>query len=171
MNERLQAVIIGGGQAGLATAYELKRRRLRDVAVLERDERLGDQWRRRWDSLRLFTPARHDALPGSTFPAAPDTFPSKDQMADYLGDYARDNFLPVRTGVRVLSLKRKGDAYLIETSSGFLEAGHVVVAAGYDRPKVPPFAAEIDPATRQLHAADYRNPSQLVGDVLVVGAG
>jgi putative flavoprotein involved in K+ transport len=171
MNERLQAVIIGGGQAGLATAHELKRRHLGDMVVLERDERLGDQWRRRWDSLRLFTPARHDALPGSTFPAAPQSFPSKDQMADYLGDYARDNSLPVRTGVRVLSLKRTGEAYLIETTSGSLEAGHVVVATGYDRPKVPPFAAEIDPAIRQLHASEYRNPSQLAGDVLVVGAG
>src|SRR5205814_3170502 len=124
MNERLQAVIIGGGQAGLATAHELKRRHLDDIVVLERDERLGDQWRRRWDSLKLFTPARYDALPGSTFPSAPESFPNKDQMADYLGDYARDNTLPVRTGVRVLSLKRTGDAYLIETSSGSIEAGH-----------------------------------------------
>lgn len=170
MNERMQAVVIGAGQAGLATAYELKRRHL-DVAVLERDERVGDQWRRRWDSLRLFTPARYDALPGSTFPAAPDSFPSKDQMADYLGDYARDNSLPVRTGVRVLSLKRTGGEYLIETSSGPLEAEHVIVTTGYNRPRVPSFAAEIDPAIRQLHAAEYRNPSQLAGDVLVVGAG
>jgi putative flavoprotein involved in K+ transport len=171
MSERLQAVIIGGGQAGLATAYERKRRGLENLAVLERDERLGDQWRRRWDSLRLFTPARYDALPGSTFPAAPESFPTKDQMADYLGGYAMDNSLPVRTGVRVLSLKRTVDAYQIETTSGSLEAGHVVVATGYDRPKVPPFAAEIDPTIRQLHAAEYRNASQLAGDVLVVAAG
>src|SRR5260370_18586118 len=109
MNERLQAVIIGGGQAGLATAHELKRRHVEDMAVLERDERLGDQWRRRWDSLRVFTPARHDAPPGSTFPGAPQSFPSKGQMADYLADYARDNSLPVPTGVRMLSLRRTGD--------------------------------------------------------------
>src|SRR5690348_14752403 len=153
MSERLEAVIIGGGQAGLATAYELKRRGLENLAVLERDERLGDQWRRRWDSLRLFTPARYDALPGSTFPAAPESFPTKDEMADYLGDYARDNSLPVRTGVRVLRLRRTVDGYNIETPSGSLEARHVVVATGYDRPKVPRFAAEIDPTIRQLHAA------------------
>ena len=171
MNERLPAVIIGGGQAGRATAHELKRRGLHDVVVLERDQRVGDQWRRRWDSLRLFTPARYDALPGSTFPAPPDSFPGKDQMADYLESYANDKSLPVRTGVRVTSLKRSGDGYLIETSSGWLEAGHVVIATGYDRPRVPAFAAEIDPAIRQLHAAEYRNPSQLAGNVLVVGAG
>jgi putative flavoprotein involved in K+ transport len=170
MDEKLQVVIVGGGQAGLATAQALTSRGMKDVVVLERDPRLGDQWRRRWDSLRLFTPARYDALPGSTFPAAPESFPSKDQMADYLGDYARDHNLPVRTGVRVSKLKRTGDSYLVETSSGALEAAHVVVATGYDRPKVPSFAAEIDPAIRQLHAAQYRNPSQLTGDVLVVGA-
>jgi putative flavoprotein involved in K+ transport len=171
MNERLAAVIIGGGQAGLAMAYELKRRHLEEVAVLERDERVGDQWRRRWDSLRLFTPARYDALPGSTFPAAPDSFPTKDEMAAYLEGYTTDHSLPVRTGVGVQRVRRAGDAYLVDTSSGSIEAGHVVVATGYDRPKLPPFAAEIDPAIRQLHAANYRNPSQLGGDVLVVGAG
>src|SRR5258706_14018805 len=118
--EKLQAVIGGGAQAGLATAYELARRGIA-FAVLEADERLGDQWRRRWDSLRLFTPARHDALPGSTFPAAPHSFPSKDQMPDYLGDYATDNSLPGGTGVRVLGLKRPGQAYVIPPSSGALE--------------------------------------------------
>src|SRR2546421_6404136 len=117
-----EVIIVGGGQAGLATAHQLRARGV-DHLVLESLPRIGDQWRRRWDSLRLFTPARCDALPGSTFPAAPESFPSKDQMADYLEDYARDKSLPVRTGVRALSLKRLGDAYVIETSSGSLEAG------------------------------------------------
>jgi putative flavoprotein involved in K+ transport len=168
--EKLQAVIVGGGQAGLATAYELARRGV-GFAVLEAEERIGDQWRHRWDSLRLFTPARHDALPGSKFPAPPDTFPGKDEMADYLVAYARDGRLPVRTGVRALRLERGGGSYMLDTTAGTLEANHVVVATGYQRPKVPAFAAGIDSAVRQLHASQYRNPSQLAGDVLVVGAG
>jgi putative flavoprotein involved in K+ transport len=168
--EKLQAVIVGGGQAGLATAYELARRGV-GLTVLEADGRIGDQWRRRWDSLRLFTPARHDALPGSKFPSPPDFFPRKDEMADYLVAYARDARLPIRTGSRALSLERRNGAYILETSAGTLEAEHVVVATGYQRPKVPAFAPSIDPAVRQLHAGQYRNPSQLTGDVLVVGAG
>jgi putative flavoprotein involved in K+ transport len=168
--ERLEAVIVGGGQAGLATAYELDRRGIR-FAVLEADPRLGDQWRRRWDSLRLFTPARFDGLPGSKFPGAAGSFPEKDAMADYLEAYSRDARLPVRTGVRALKLTRTDKSYLVETTAGTIEADHVIVATGYQRPKVPAFAADIQPSTRQLHAGQYRNPSQLTGDVLVVGAG
>jgi putative flavoprotein involved in K+ transport len=168
--EKLEAVIVGGGQAGLATAYELGRRGVA-FAVLESDTRLGDQWRHRWDSLRLFTPARFDALPGSTFPAPAASFPGKDEMADYLEAYSRDARLPVRTGVRVLKLTRIENRYLVETTAGTVDAGHVIVATGYSRPKVPAFAADIQPAVRQLHAGQYRNPSQLAGDVLVVGAG
>jgi putative flavoprotein involved in K+ transport len=168
--EKLQVVIVGGGQAGLATAYELARRGV-GFTVLEAEERIGDQWRHRWDSLRLFTPARHDALPGSKFPSPPDTFPGKDEMADYLVAYARDARLPVRTGVRALRLERKEGSYTVDTTAGTLEAEHVVIATGYQRPKLPAFTAAIDPAVRQLHAGQYRNPAQLAGDVLVVGAG
>ena len=98
--ERIDTVIVGGGQAGLAVGYHLKRRGL-SFAVLEARERIGDVWRERWDSLRLFTPARYDALPGLPFPAPPHSFPGKDDMADYLEAYARHHALPVRTGTRV----------------------------------------------------------------------
>jgi putative flavoprotein involved in K+ transport len=168
--EKLQAVVIGGGQAGLATAHELGRRGV-DVAVLEAEKRIGDQWRHRWDSLRLFTPARYDGLPGSRFPAPAASFPGKDEMADYLETYSRDAVLPVRSGVRALTLARRDGSYLLETTAGTMEAGHVVIATGYQRPKVPAFAADIQSAVSQLHAGQYRNPSQLAGDVLVVGAG
>ena len=169
--ERLQVVVVGGGQAGLAAAYELGRRGVDSLAVLEAEPRVGDQWRRRWDSLKLFTPRRHDALPGSTFPGDPDGFPGKDEVADYLEAYAHDQRLPIRTGVRVRGISRSGRDYLLDTSAGAVQAEHVVVATGYERPKVPGFAAAIDPGVRQLHASEYRNPSQLAGDVLVVGAG
>jgi putative flavoprotein involved in K+ transport len=168
--ERLEAVVVGGGQAGLATAYELTRRGI-GHAVLEANPRIGDQWRRRWDSLQLFTPARFDCLPGSAFPAPAGSFPGKDAMADYLEAYTHDGALPVRLGVSALELTRSGTSYLVGTSAGTIEARHVVVATGYQRPKVPAFAADINPAIRQVHAGEYRNPSQLAGDVLVVGAG
>ncbi|TMB41610.1 MAG: FAD-dependent oxidoreductase [Chloroflexi bacterium] len=168
--EKLEAVIVGGGQAGLATAYELARLGV-GLAVFEAEERIGDQWRHRWDSLRLFTPARYDGLPGSQFPSDPASFPGKDDMADYLETYTRDARLPVRTGVRALRLARRDSSYVLETTAGTVEADHVVIATGYQRPKVPAFAADIQIAVRQLHAGQYRNPAQLAGDVLVVGAG
>ena len=169
--ETVPAVIVGGGQAGLATSHELSGLGVRHV-VVDAERRVGDQWRRRWESLRLFTPAQYDQLPGLAFPAPASSYPGKDAMADYLEQYARAGGLPVRSGVRALKLARKGDGYLLDTSAGAIEAGHVVVATGgYQRPRVPPLASEIDRGTRQLHSSAYRNPSQLTGDILVVGAG
>jgi putative flavoprotein involved in K+ transport len=168
--EKVDAVVIGAGQAGLASAYELARRGVSQV-VLEAGEKVGNQWRNRWDSLTLFTPARFDGLPSSKFPAPPDSFPGKDQLADYLQSYAVEHRLPIRTGVKALSLERSGDGYRLETSAGTIAAGHVVVATGYQGPKVPALAAEIKPEIRQLHASEYKNAMQLTGDVLVVGAG
>jgi putative flavoprotein involved in K+ transport len=168
--EKLDAVVIGAGQAGLATAYELARRGVGHV-VLEFGDKVGDQWRNRWDSLRLFTPARFDGLPGSKFPAPPDSFPDKNQLADYLEAYGREHHLAIRTSVRALSLERSGDGYRLETSKGTIAASHVVVATGYQSSKVPALAADIKPEIRQIRASGYKNASQLSGDVLVVGAG
>jgi putative flavoprotein involved in K+ transport len=164
------AIIVGGGQAGLATAFELRRRGV-DCLVLEANARLGDQWRRRWDSLRLFTQAGIDALPGSTFPAPEMHFPSKDEMADYLEAYAAEAQLPVLTGTRVLALRRSGEGCALVTTAGSFTTSHVVIATGYDSPKIPELASQLSPDIKQLHACDYRNPDQLTGDVLVVGAG
>jgi putative flavoprotein involved in K+ transport len=170
--EQVQTVVIGGGQAGLSTGYHLARRGLRFV-ILEANARIGDSWRNRWDSLRLFTPARFDGIAGMPFPAPAHSFPAKDEMADYLEAYAARFALPVRTGVTVERLSREGDRYLVTAGDSSFEAEHVVVAmASYQRPKVPPFAGELDPGVVQLHSSDYRNPAQLrAGGVLVVGAG
>jgi putative flavoprotein involved in K+ transport len=169
--ERFETVIIGGGQAGLSVGYHLARRGRRFV-ILDANQRIGDPWRTRWDSLRLFTPARYNGLPGWPFPAPAWSYPTKDEVADYLEAYAARFDLPVRTGVRVDRLSREGDRYLVAAGKHRLEADHVVVAAGaYQRPRIPTFAAELDPNIVQLHSSQYRNPSQLQeGGVLVVGA-
>jgi putative flavoprotein involved in K+ transport len=172
ISERVQVIVIGAGQAGLSVGYCLARRGLSFV-ILEANARIGDSWRKRWDSLRLFTPAKYDGLIGMPFPAPPFTFPTKDQMADYLETYARHFKLPVRTGVRVDRLRREGTLYVVEAGNRRIEADHVVIAmATYQAPRVPEFARALDPAIVQLHSSEYKNPGQLRrGDVLLVGAG
>jgi putative flavoprotein involved in K+ transport len=166
-----ETLIIGAGQAGLATAYHLTRRG-RPCLVLEADDRVGDVWRRRFDSLRLFTPARYDALPGLPMPVGPWEFPTGRQMGDYLESYAAQMRLAVRTGVSVDSLGRDGGRYVLTSGHTVYTADNVVVASGgWAKPKVPAFATELDPVIRQVHSAEYHNPAQLQpGPVLVVGA-
>lgn len=170
--ERFETVIIGGGQAGLAVGYHLTRRG-RSCVILDANERIGDSWRKRWDSLRVFTPARYDGLPGWPFPAPPRSFPTKEEVADYLEAYAGRFDLPVRTGVRVDRLTNEGNRYVVSAGDRRFEADNVVVASGvYQTPRVPYFASELDPSIVQMHSTEYRNPSQLrKGGVLVVGAG
>ena len=170
--ERVQVVVIGGGQAGLSVGHYLSKRGVTHV-ILDANARIGDGWRKRWDSLRLFTPARYDGLDGMPFPAPSQSFPTKDQMADYLESYAKHFNLPVRTGVAVSRLSYDGSRYLVEAGAQRFEADNVVVAmATYQKPRVPDFAAALDPAIAQLHSSEYRNPAQLQpGDVLLVGAG
>jgi putative flavoprotein involved in K+ transport len=170
--EHIETLVIGGGQAGLSVGYHLARR-ARPFVILDASQRVGDAWRQRWDSLRLFTPARYNALAGLPFPAPAHSFPSKDQVADYLEAYAARFELPVRTGIRVDRLSRNADRFVVAAGDRRFEADNVVVAmATYQVPWVPPFAHELDPGIVQLHSAGYRNPSQLHdGAVLVVGAG
>jgi putative flavoprotein involved in K+ transport len=170
--ERFEVVVIGAGQAGLSVGYHLAKRGLSFV-VLDANARVGDSWRQRWDSLRLFTPARYDGLDGMPFPAPPHSFPTKDEMGDYLESYAKHFALPVRSGAKVDSLSRQGDRYVITAGDRRFEAAHVVVAmATYQTRRVPAFAKELDPAIVQIHSSDYRGPAQLrEGGVLLVGAG
>lgn len=170
--EHVETLVLGGGQAGLAVGYHLAQRDLPFV-ILDANERIGDSWRKRWDSLRLFTPARFNALPGMAFPGAPHSFSTKDEVADYLEAYATQLELPVRTGVRVDRLSRKGSRFVVESGDRLFESDNVVVAmASHQVPRVPPFARELDRGMVQLHSAEYRNLSQLQeGSVLVVGVG
>jgi len=121
----MNTVVIGGGQAGLSVGYHLSRHGIPFV-ILDASARVGDTWRHRWDSLRLFTPARASALDGMPFPAPPFSFPTKDAMADYLEAYATRFALPVRSGVRVDRLSLGG--------VGFGDVGLVRVREGQQGP-------------------------------------
>lgn len=170
--EHFETAIIGGGQAGLAAAYHLKRRG-RPAVVLDEQPRVGDSWRTRWDSLRLFTPAKYDGLPGWRFPAPRWSFPTKDEMADYLEAYAKRFELDVRTGVRIEQLSKDDGRFTLTCAGETFTADNVVVATGSHRtPRTPDFARDLDPRIVQLHSSEYVSPAQLQdGPVLVVGLG
>ena len=170
--EYFETLVIGGGQAGLAMGYQLSRRDL-PYKIVDANPRVGDVWRNRWDSFRLFTPNRLNRLPGMRFPGYQWGFASKNEWADYLESYARRFDLQVETGVRVDRLTREGDRFVATSGDRRFEADHVVVAmSSWQRPRVPDLASELDPEIVQLHVAEYKNPDQLqAGDVLVVGAG
>jgi putative flavoprotein involved in K+ transport len=170
--ERYDTVIVGGGQAGLSVAYHLKKQG-RSFVILDAGEQIGDSWRQRWDSLRLYSPAFRDGLPGMPFPAAKAAYPTKDEMGDYLREYARRFELPVRSNTAVDALTTENGRYAATTTDGRrFDADSVVVATGvFRKPYTPEFAGELDPSITQLHSNDYRNLSQLQdGPVLVVGA-
>jgi putative flavoprotein involved in K+ transport len=171
-SERYDVIVIGGGQAGLSVGYYLKQRGVR-FAILDAAARVGDAWRHRWDSLRLFSPARFDGLVGMRFPAPDDHFPTKDEMADYLESYAKEFDLPMRMGTRVERVSRQNGRYVIEAAGSIFEADQVVVAmSSYQKPRVPDFARDFSAEIVQIHSSDYKSPSQLKpGAVLIAGAG
>jgi len=170
--ERVNTVVIGGGQAGLSVGYHLGRLGVPFV-ILDASHRVGDAWRKRWDSLRLFTPAKFAGLDGWPFPGPRDGFPTKDDMANYLESYAKHFGLPVRSGVRVQRLSRLGTRFLVVTDHGRYDADNVVVAMGnFQTARIPLFASELAPEIAHLHSSAYLRPTQFQdGDVLVVGAG
>jgi putative flavoprotein involved in K+ transport len=171
MIEQVETVVVGGGQAGLAVGFYLAQLG-RSFLILDANERTGDSWRKRWDSLRLFTPAYLNSLPGVAFPGPRSRCPTKDEMADYLETYAARFDLPIRRSMRVDSVAKLNNNFLISGGDHRFEAHNVVLATGgYQAPYVPEFAAQLDPGIVQFHSSEYQRSSQLVaGDVLVVGA-
>src|SRR5215218_6593637 len=171
MIEQVETIIVGGGQAGLAVGYYLAQRG-RSFLILDANRRTGDSWRKRWNSLQLFTPAYLNALPGLAFPGPQDRCSTKDEMADYLEAYAARFDLPVRRGIRIEAIIRNADRLMITADDQRFVADNVVLATGsYQLPYRPDFADELDAGILQLHSSEYRTPSQLQdGDVLVVGA-
>jgi putative flavoprotein involved in K+ transport len=167
---KYDTIIIGAGQAGLAIGRLLAEQD-RHLIILDAADTPAAAWRQRWDSLRLFTPARYDSLPGTPFPADLDHYPSRDEVIGYLTDYAHD--LPVELDSRVQRLQRTHDGYTVELAARAYEADQVVVATGaFQTPCTPTIAETVDPEVVQLHSSSYRNPGQIpAGPVLVVGGG
>jgi len=170
--EKFNVIVIGAGQAGLSTGYYLSKTGL-SFLILDANKRIGDSWRSRWDSLHLFTPSKFDGLAGMPFPAPPNYFPTKDEMADYLEDYAGHFNLPLKMGVKVTGLSKEGDLFCVTSPDQKFYAENVVVAmSNFQTPKIPEFAQSLNSDIVQFHSLDYRQPSQFQkGDVLVVGAG
>jgi putative flavoprotein involved in K+ transport len=169
---RASVVIIGAGQAGLAVGRCLAESGV-DALILDGAARIGDVWRHRWDNLRLFTAAERVHLPGYPFPGDPNAFPTKDEVADYLEEYARRSHLRVRLNTRVDSLERDGKRFVITAGASRFEADQVVVATGpYQVERLPSWAPALAAHIAQVHSSSYKNASQLPpGDILVVGAG
>ncbi|PAU89854.1 monooxygenase [Pseudomonas sp. WN033] len=168
----LQTLVIGAGQAGLATGWHLARRQV-DFLILEAGAHPGGAWRHYYDSLELFSPARYSALPGRRFPGAPEHYPGRDEVVAYLDDYARHFRLPVRTGARVLHLTREAHGFVAETACGERYRAHtMVVATGtFAQPFMPEFDGQHTFAGRLLHSAAYQNPASFAGQrVVVVGS-
>ena len=164
-------LVIGGGQAGLAMGYHLAQRGL-SFQIVDAGADIGETWRSRWDSLLLFTSGRYDNLPGLPFPAAPDTYPGKDDVASYLQAYAAKFNLPVRLNTNVTSLTRNDGGYVAKAGGDALEARQVVIATGpFQVPFTPPIAENLGPGVHQVHSARYRHPQMIPpGRVLVAGA-
>jgi putative flavoprotein involved in K+ transport len=165
-------LVVGGGQAGLAIGYHLARQDV-DFTILEAASEPAAAWRERWDSLKLFTPARYNALPGMDFPGDPDRYPTRDEVADYLADYARYFELPVELDSRVLAVRSHNAGYAVELDDRSYEARQVVIATGpFQVPFVPPLAARVGDRVAQIHSTAYRSPASVPeGRILVVGGG
>lgn len=167
-----ETIIIGGGQAGLSVGYGLLKKG-RSFLILDDSKKIGDAWRNRWDSLRLFTPAYLNKLDGMQLPGNQHTLITKDEMADYLEAYAQRFKLPIQSDVRVERLYKQGNHFIVSAGDKIYQSKNVVVAvSSFQTPRIPEFAKEINPSVVQLNTKDYRNPSQLKeGKVLIVGAG
>ena len=169
----LDVLVIGGGQAGLALGYHLKRAGHR-FQIVERNARLGDSWRNRYDSLVLFTPRAYSALPGLPLPGDADGYPGKDEVADYLEHYANYFELPVSTETGIRSLTRVDGGFRARTDAGeIIDARAVVLATGaFQRPAIPAVSRQLSPDVMQLTAESYKRPGQIPpGRVLVAGDG
>ncbi|HYX10186.1 MAG TPA: NAD(P)/FAD-dependent oxidoreductase [Bacteroidales bacterium] len=170
--KHIKTVVIGAGQSGLAVAYYLKKNN-EEFVLLDSRENVGNSWRERWDSLRLFTPSQYDGLPGFKYPAARGTLPAKEEIADYLSRYAKKFSLPIELNTKVLELNNTEDDYEIITSKGKIYANNVVVATGTNpSPYIPSFASELNENIVQIHSSKYKNPHSFpASNTLVVGAG
>ncbi|MCE4946977.1 ArsO family NAD(P)H-dependent flavin-containing monooxygenase [Streptomyces albulus] len=173
MTEALDVVVVGGGQAGLAAGYHLRRQGL-EFTVLDAEVTPGWAWQHTWNSLHLFSPAAYSSLPGRLMPAQPgETYPDAEHVVEYLAEYEKRYDLPVQRGVHVHAVRRDGDRLRVQTDSGSWRALAVVSATGtFSRPFLPAVRGQEVFAGRQVHTTGYRSPADFAGQrVVVVGGG
>ncbi|MEU9372668.1 ArsO family NAD(P)H-dependent flavin-containing monooxygenase [Streptomyces sp. NPDC048255] len=173
MTQRTDVVVIGGGQAGLAAGYHLRRLGVEHV-ILDAEAAPGGAWQHTWDSLHLFSPAAYSSLPGRLMPAQPgETYPAAQHVVEYLADYEKRYELPVQRGVWVDAVHRDGAHLRVGTDSGDWQARAVVSATGtWTRPFLPAIPGRRDYTGRQLHTVQYTSPAAFTGQrVIVVGGG
>jgi putative flavoprotein involved in K+ transport len=166
-------VVIGAGQSGLAAAHALRELDTPAV-VLEAGDRAAGSWPYYYDSLQAFSPAGFSSMPGMPFPGDPDRYPTRDEVAEYLDDYAVASGVEIRTNTPVVSVHRQGGGFVVVTGNGQqLPAAGIVAASGsFSNPHRPPLPGEENFAAELSHVADYRNPTRYAGRrVIVVGAG
>jgi putative flavoprotein involved in K+ transport len=170
--ERVEVVVVGAGQAGLAMGYFLARQK-RQFVIFEAGESVAAAWRVRWDSLKLFTPRRYNSLLGLDFPGEADGYPGRDEVVAYLEEYARRFELPVVVDSPVRSVTRSDDGFVMDVRDRTIVADQVVIATGpFQMPRVPEFADRLDGHVVQLHSTAYRRPTDIpAGTVAVVGGG
>jgi putative flavoprotein involved in K+ transport len=169
---RVEVAVVGAGQAGLAVGYYLSQQD-RDFVLLDRADAIGASWHSRWESLVLFTPRRHDALPGLSFPGDPDGYPTRDEVIAYLQQYATRFTLPIHLNSEVRAIERTDGRFLLRLAERSVEAEQVVVATGaFQEPHTPSLAGELSPEITQIHSAQYKRPADVpAGEVVVVGGG
>jgi putative flavoprotein involved in K+ transport len=169
----IDIVVIGGGQAGLTMGYHLNKLQYA-YQILEINQRVGDSWRFRYDSLKLFSPREFSALPGLPVSGDPNGFATKNEIADYLESYAKHFALPVVLGTKVRKLERTKDGFRSTTGNGeAILSREIIIASGaFEKPSIPAISKQLDPRVQQFSPATYRNPEQITpGMVLVVGDG
>jgi putative flavoprotein involved in K+ transport len=172
VTEQVNTIIVGGGQAGLSTSYYLKKQG-REHVILEQMQQAAKVWSNRWDSFTLNTPNWMTRLPGAEYQGTdPDGFMPRDEVVAYFEAYIERFEVPVRYGIRVMSVEPVDTGYLVSTDEGEFEAANVVIATGlHQQPKIPPFSTNLPAEIHQLHSSEYRNPEALpAGAVLVVGS-
>lgn len=169
MTRRTDVVVIGGGQAGLAAGYHLRRLGL-DFVIFDAQAEPGGAWQHTWDSLHLFSPAAYSSLPGRLMPPQPgETYPDAAHVVAYLTDYEQRYELPVHRPVRAVGVHRDGELLRVETDSGAWSARAVISATGtWWRPFVPAVPGRTEFQGDQLHTVEYRSASDLAGQKVVV---
>lgn len=167
-----QTVIIGAGQAGLAMGYYLKQIN-QSFIILDKNQNIGDEWRKRYDSLVLFTPRMYSSLPGLLLKGDPHDFPVKDEIVQYLNQYVDAFQLPVQLQTEVKRVWKEYNHFYVQTIDEVYEAENVIIASGpFQTPNIPGFAQQLSSDILQMHSSQYKNPADLIeGNALVVGGG